>query len=189
MEDIIAKPIDPSASVGSVADAPPTPTISPIRQRIVGSLSRYPLVKNALVKNAILRPTRKPASGIEAELAEVRSAWARYRTTNSRGAVYVYLEAVFALATRWRRINCAVKNSRAALRLQHDAPAMKPEPFGIAIFCTSHPEVVGAKTRSKWSRVLRYAQKTKPAGQRLTGFIESKGGLNECARRFARRLG
>jgi hypothetical protein len=189
MEDIIAKPIDPSASVGSVADAPPTPTISPIRQRIVGSLSRYPLVKHALVKNTISRPIRNPASGIEAELAEVRSAWARYRTTNSRDAVYIYLEAVFALVTRWRRLDCAVKKSRVALRLQHEAPAMKPEPFGIVIFCTSHPEVVDAKTRSKWSRVLRYAQKTKPAGQRLTDFIESKGGLNECARRFARRLG
>jgi hypothetical protein len=43
MEDIIAKPIDSSAPVGSVADAPQTPTIPPIRQRIVGSLSRYPL--------------------------------------------------------------------------------------------------------------------------------------------------
>jgi hypothetical protein len=66
---------------------------------------------------------------------------------------------------------------------------MKPEPFGIVIFCTSDSEVADGKTRSKWSRVLRYARKTKPVGQRLTDFIESKGGLNECARRFARRLG
>ena len=36
---------------------------------------------------------------------------------------------------------------------------MKPEPFGIVIFCTSDPEVADAKTRSKWSRVLRYATK------------------------------
>jgi hypothetical protein len=40
--------------------------------------------------------------------------------------------------------------------------------------------------RSKWSRVLRYARKAKPAGQRLIDFIKSKGGLNECARKFAR---
>jgi hypothetical protein len=63
---------------------------------------------------------------------------------------------------------------------------MKPEPFGIVIFCTSDPEVADAKTRSKWSRVLRYARKAKPAHQRLTDFIKSNGGLNECARRFAR---
>jgi hypothetical protein len=63
---------------------------------------------------------------------------------------------------------------------------MKPEPFGIVIFCTVDPEVADAKTRSKWSRVLRYARKAKPASQRLTDFIKSNGGLNECARRFAR---
>jgi hypothetical protein len=146
-------------------------------------------VKKALVKNTISRPTLNPITDIEVELAAVRSAWARYRTTNRRDAIYGYLQTVFALVTRWRRLNCAVRNSRAALHLQHDPPAMKPEPFGIVIFCTSHPEVVDAKTRSEWSRVLRYAQKTKPAGQRLTDFIESEGGLNECARRFARRLG
>ena len=64
---------------------------------------------------------------------------------------------------RWRLLNCAVKNSRAALRLQHDAPAMKPEPFGIVIFCTSDPELADAKMRSKWSRVLRFARKQNPA--------------------------
>jgi len=63
---------------------------------------------------------------------------------------------------------------------------MKPEPFGILIFCTSDSEVVDAKTRSKWSRVLRYAARAKPAGQRLTDFVKSNGGLNECARKFAR---
>ena len=73
----------------------------------------------------------------------------------------------------------------AALRLAHDAPQMKPEPFGIVIFCTCDPEVADAKTRSKWSRVLRYARKAKPGDQRLTDFIKSNGGLNECARKFA----
>jgi hypothetical protein len=34
--------------------------------------------------------------------------------------------------------------------------------------------------------VLRYARKAKPGNQRLTDFIKSNGGLNECARRFAR---
>ena len=54
------------------------------------------------------------------------------------------------------------------------------------IFCTSDPEIADAKTRSKWSRVLRYARKAKPGSQRLTEFIKSNGGLNECARKFAR---
>ena len=61
---------------------------------------------------------------------------------------------------------------------------MKPEPFGIVIFCTSDPEIADAKTRSKWCRVLR-SPETKPANQRLVDFIKSNGGLNECARKFA----
>ena len=188
MEDILGKPIDLSAS-GAVANSPLRQTIQPIRQRTRGPLSPYPLVKNALVKKPIWRPTLNPVSSIETELARVRGAWARYRATNSRDAVYGYLESVFALVTRWQRINYAVKNSRAALRLQHDAPQMKPEPFGIVIFCTSDPDVVDPKTRSKFSRVLRYAARTKPAGQRLTDFVKSNGGVNECARKFARIAG
>ena len=120
---------------------------------------------------------------------KIDKAWRKYRSTNSRDAVYIYLASVFALVTRWRRLNCALKNSQAALRLQADEPRMKSEPFGIVIFCTSDFEVADAKTRSKWSRVLRYARKAKPAGQRLTDFIKSQGGLNECARKFARIAG
>ena len=63
---------------------------------------------------------------------------------------------------------------------------MKPEPFGIVIFCTADREIADAKTRSKWSRVLRYARKAKAVEQSLTEFIKSNGGINECARRFAR---
>ena len=145
---------------------PPKQTIPPIRQRIRGPFSRYsavnrpisatkptvltsPLVRQKIVSpvnrypavnERISRPTLNPISSIEAELAEIRRAWARYQSTNSRDAVYIYLASVFALVMRWRRLNCALKKSRAALRLQHDAPQMKPEPFGIVIFCTSDPE-------------------------------------------------
>ena len=89
------------------------------------------------MKKPIWRSTLNPVSSIKTELARVRGAWARYRATNSRDAVFGYLESVFALVTRWQRLNYAVKNSRGASRLQHDAPQMKPEPFGIVIFCTS----------------------------------------------------
>jgi hypothetical protein len=110
MEDILGKPIDSSAS-GAVANSPPKRTIPLIRERILGSASRYPQVKNALVS----KPPLNRISSIESELAKVKSAWARYRSTNSRDAVYGYLESVFALVTRWQRLNYAVKNSRAAL--------------------------------------------------------------------------
>ena len=126
-----------------------------VRQKIVGRV-------HPAVNERISRPTLNPVSSIEAELAEVRSAWARYRKTNSRDAVYIYLASVFAVVIRWRRLNCALNKSRAALRLWHDAPQMKSEPFAIVIFCTSDADVINAKTRSKWSQVLGYAAQAKP---------------------------
>jgi hypothetical protein len=162
-----------------LAKGRPAPMRPFVREKI-GPFSRCPAVKKP-----IWRPTRNLVASIKTELAKVGIAWARYQSTNSRNAVYIYLEAVYALVRRWQDLHCAVRNSRLALRLQHDAPQMKPEPFGIVIFCTSDPEVADPKTRSKWSRVLRYARKNKPGNRRLTEFVKSKGGLNECAHQFA----
>jgi hypothetical protein len=65
MEEIVGKPIDLSAS-GAVANSPLRQTIRPIRQRILGQGSQYPLLKNALVSKPILHPV----SSIEAGLAK-----------------------------------------------------------------------------------------------------------------------
>jgi hypothetical protein len=53
--------------------------------------------------------------------------------------------------------------------------------FAVVILRTSDTDAVDAKTRSKWSKALRYAEKFKPDNQSLCPFIKSKGGINECA--------
>jgi len=45
------------------------------------------------------------------------------------------------------------------------------------------------RTRSKWSRVMRYAAAYKPDSEALDQFIKRKGGINACAARFSRCLG
>ena len=217
MEEIIGKPIDPSASGGAVANSPPKPTIPPIRQRILGPFSRYPAVNRPVsrlatkptvptrplvrqkivgpvsrypaVNERISRPTLNSVSSIEAELAEVRSAWARYRSTNSRDAVYIYLASVFAVVTRWRRLNCAVKNSRAALRLQAGAAADEARAI------RNRDILHGRSERSRTPRPEANGPAccgmqlgAKPAGQRLTDFIKSNGGINECAHQVCPRV-
>ena len=167
---------------GEVGHEPAKQPNQAIQCRIVGPLRLHPSPRVSPAQPVLVA---KP--DIDTELAEIRRSWRAYQSTNSRVAVYIYLSSVFAVVMRWRRLNCAQKKSRAALRLHSNPPQMKPEPFGIVIFCTADPEVVDPKTRSKWSRVLRYAARAKPAGQRLTDFIKSNGGLNECARRYARR--
>jgi hypothetical protein len=140
MEKIIIKPIDPIASAGSVNDGPPKQANPPLQEKIVGPFSQAllakkptiptrppvrvkivgPFIRRPLVKKPITKPTPKAIADIEGDLGEPKKAWERYRSTNSRDAVYFYLEAVFAVVTHWQQLNCAMKNSRAALRLQHN---------------------------------------------------------------------
>jgi hypothetical protein len=60
---------------------------------------------------------------------------------------------------------------------------------GFGIRSTADPAKADKRTRSKWSRVMRYAAGYKPDSEPLDRFIKRKGGINECAGRFARCLG
>ncbi len=183
MADTLVK-VEAVPSTAAVGDGPAQQTTGLVQRRVVRPLSPPPTTR---IPTAKVFPPEQP--DIETELAEVRKAWRVYRVTNSREAVYIYLSKVFQVVSRWQRLGCAVKNARAAFRLQRNPPQLKLEPFGIMIFCSADPKIVDGKTRSKWSRVLRYAAQAKPPGQRLVDFVKSRGGLNECASKFARIAG
>jgi transposase len=53
----------------------------------------------------------------------------------------------------------------------------------------SDPAEADKRTRSKWSRAMRYVAAYKPDSEPLDHFIRRKGGINACAARFALRLG
>jgi len=57
------------------------------------------------------------------------------------------------------------------------------------ILCTADRQKVDKRTRSKWSRVLRYSAEYKLHGEPLDQFIKRKGGINKCAARLTRCLG
>jgi hypothetical protein len=126
---------------------------------------------------------------IEEELETARTAWTRYQSTRQRNAVYPYLSAVFQIVTRWKEQRRAKASSLQALIAANKSGAIKiDEPFAVFIFCTSDACKLDVKTRSKWSRALRYAERFKPDTQDLAAFIKSKGGINECADQFSSRL-
>ena len=170
MANTLVKPIELAVPVGEVGQGPAKQTNQTVQRKIVGPLSPHAIRRISIAKPKL---TAKP--DIDTELAEIRRAWRAYQTHNSRDAVYTYLSKVFAVVTRWQRLDCALKNARAVLRVQANVSQMKSEPFAIVIFCTSDVDVINAKTRSKWSRVLRYVRKTKPSEVRLIEFIKSKG--------------
>jgi hypothetical protein len=91
---------------------------------------------------------------------------------------------------RWHHENRWQKSLHAALKRLTTPLQMKiGEAYGLLIYCTANRGRVDAKTRSKWSRVLRYAAKFKPPSESLKSFIKRRGGLNACAHQFAGKLG
>jgi hypothetical protein len=126
---------------------------------------------------------------LQQDLLRLGNAWHECQASRDRDAVYGYLSAVFDLVAWWTAEGHAVDRGRWALRLQHTDASKCNEPFAALILCTADPTKVEKRTRSKWSRVLRCALEYKSPAEPLDQFIKRKGGINECASRFARRLG
>ena len=134
-------------------------------------------------------PIPYSAAALRQDLLRVRNAWVDCQASRDRNAIYGYLCAVFDLVSWWVAEHRAVSRARWALRLQRIALPTNDEPFAAIIFCTSDPGKVDKRTRSKWSRVLRYAAEYKSYSKPLDQFIKRKGGINKCAERFTRCLG
>jgi hypothetical protein len=123
---------------------------------------------------------------LKQDLMRVRNAWEESQASRERDAIYTYLNSVFNLVAWWTAENRALERARKALRLRNIFPSDHDEPFAAIIRCTSDPIKVDKRTRSKWSRALRYALENKSHSEPLEKFIKRKGAINECATRFAR---
>jgi len=113
------------------------------------------------------------------QLARIRKHWRRYQCSRCRNAIYLYLAAVFDLVTNWN--NDADRCARLALDLKGHATPRRVEPFDVVIRCTSDPGKVDPRTRSKWSRALRFAEQSKKPFEPLGEFIRAIGEINACA--------
>jgi hypothetical protein len=126
---------------------------------------------------------------LKANLQRLQNEWDAVQASRDRDAIYQYLAAVFEMVAWWAREGMAAKRACRALHLRGYSSDREPEPFAIIIRCTSNPDQVDHRTRGKWSRVLRYAAEFKDLDEPLRDFIKRKGGINECAARYTRRLG
>jgi hypothetical protein len=125
---------------------------------------------------------------LERDLERVHDACDDCQADRRRDAIYGYLEAVYDLVSWWSAEGCEVDRARQALRLRGLLPWPREDVFEAIIRCTADPARADKRTRSKWSRVLRYAGLQKSAKEPLTGFIKRKGGINECTIRYGRCL-
>jgi hypothetical protein len=122
---------------------------------------------------------------LKQDLLRVRNAWEGSESSRDRNAIYGYLSAVFDLVMWWAAEGRAISRARWALQLQNIWPSDHDEPFAAIILVTSDPAKVDRRTRSKWSRVLRYAAEYKSNSESLAAFVRRKGGINKCAARFS----
>jgi hypothetical protein len=132
---------------------------------------------------------KSPACGPSATVAAGPSHWDDCQANRDRDAIYGYLAAVYDLVAWWMAEGRDIGRARRALRLQRFELSEREDPFAAIIRCTADPAKADKRTRSKWSRAMRYAATYKPESEPLGQFIQLKGGINTCAGGFSRHLG
>jgi hypothetical protein len=125
---------------------------------------------------------------LERDLERVHAAWDDCQTDRRRDAIYGYLKAVHDLVRWWSAEGAEVDRARRALRSRGLLPWPSEDVFAAIIRCTADPARADRRTRSKWSRVLRYAKLEKDEEEALAAFIKRKAGINECNAQYGRCL-
>ena len=136
-------------------------------------------------------PTTIPFSteALQATLLRLQNEWETVQASRDRDAIYQYLAAVFEMVEWWDQEGKAVKRACRALHLRGHSSVREPEPFAAVILCTAARDKVDARTRSKWSRVLRYAAEFKDLDEPLRDFVKRRGGVNNARRGLPVALG
>jgi hypothetical protein len=145
---------------------------------------RPPLRKERPATYAI--PHTKDA--LERDLERVQESWDESQADRRRAAIYGYLQAVHDLVNWWSAEKCEVERARQALRLRGLRPWPREDVYAAMIRCTADPARADKRTRSKWSRVLRFVKMQKDEKDPLDEFVKRKGGINECNVRYGRCL-
>jgi hypothetical protein len=130
-----------------------------------------------------------PSAAMRQDLDRLRDAWEDVQSSRNRDAIYGYLSAVYGLVAWWAAEGRETDRSHRAPRLQRLEASERENPFAEIIRCTADAAKADKRTRSKRSRVMRYAAAYKPDSESLEQFVKRKRGIDACAARFSRRLG
>jgi hypothetical protein len=132
------------------------------------------------------QPIGYSSAALRQDLERVRTAWDDCQATRDRDAIYAYLNAVYALVAWWTAEGQEIDRAHRALRLCRLDVSEREDTFAAVIRCTADPAKADKRTRSKWSRVMRYAVGYKLVCEPLEQFVKRRGGINACAARFTR---
>jgi hypothetical protein len=129
------------------------------------------------------------SAALRQDLDRLRNAWDDCQANRDRTAIYGYLTAVYGLVAWWTAEGKEIDRARRALRSCRLDVSEREDPFAAIVRCTADPAKADKRTRSKWSRAMRYAAAYKPVSEPLAQFVKRKGGINACVARFSRCLG
>jgi hypothetical protein len=135
------------------------------------------------------QPIGYSSAALRQDLERVQGIWDDCQASRDRDAIYRYLTAVYGLVAWWAAEGREIDRARRALRLQRLEVSDREDPFASIIRCTADPAKADKRTRSKWSRAMRYAAACKPVCEPLDQFKRREGGINECAVLLSRCMG
>jgi len=134
-------------------------------------------------------PVPYPDRALRNDLDRLMRRWEEVQQSRERTAIYRYLAAVFELNAWWTREGMESEYARRAVRRRGLVLYDSEHPCASIIRCTADPEKVDKRTRSKWSRVMAYAESRAVTSDDFSRFVQRKGGINKCAEQASKRLG
>jgi hypothetical protein len=156
---------------------------------IIEGMHSYFWLASSRLREPIRDEVPYTTQALRQDLLRVRLAWEECQASRDRNAIYGYLGAVFDLVMWWAAEHRAISRARWALQLQRLELPATDEPFAAVIRCSSDPGKVDKRTRSKWSRVLRYSAEYKSHGDRFPRSFAAKVGSTSVRRDLAFTLG
>jgi hypothetical protein len=123
-----------------------------------------------------------PDQQLRKTIDELRGLERKCFASRSRFAFYDYLAAVFELYVRLRRTRQAKKSARLIAKLLGLRKQNGTHPVRVIIDATSTAD---NKTKSRWTRALRYAWRERKIWEDFGSFLRENGGPAGCAEQFA----
>jgi hypothetical protein len=142
---------------------PPIQTYKGVGPKVEGANHNVAEVGRFSNRTDVRRGTEEPKSAIRFKSCLLGNRWPKASNYRRRW---------------WTAEEREVDRARRALSLQRLNVSDREDPFASIIRCTADPAKADKRTRSKWSRVMRYAAAYKPG----FGPVHQKEGRHQCMR-------
>jgi hypothetical protein len=117
----------------------------------------------------------------------LEAAFAQYRSTRSRNAVYGYLTEVYRFGMNFEASKDCVKVGKRMITKKGLA---RHKPFGRFSLLVRATSDVDEKTRWKWVRCLVFAQMEEREPSEMRSFIlDEHHGINSCVAAYCEKWG